>query len=727
MSSKVIFLALALVLSQLAINSPMHGQDTDWSKLSKVLDIKLNENRISEVVPSMTPTELAIANVDRSGLNSVSSQTADSSELFSQPPVKNGVGKVGEGVFVEYDGKLYPLKGFVQAPKRVAFTQKDKAELADWLSDEQKLVERFRTAQAVLRNLPANAPGAVRDKCINDVNTARKDLERNLDGRESAFSGLTSSRQLAEWFRLGRPVLDSDKQQVLVPTRVEDLNRPIGGAESAFATEGLNSVSNTTAATGNAAIVRNGNVNRRRPKFLLPAPADPNDLFYTPFVRPNASRLGLATEVASDSAASKALGFEDLYTSLRISPGFAAFYDTRTTADGFPIAALPTQRSATDGRTFFFGDKFQEVQLPTTLIWDTQTMSLGSQDNQVQLLVEANNHVENDELEIRHLYGRVWNTATTSVAAGKTQTLFGSNGLVPASLLQSTRLIGTSDLAEDNRVQIRVNRNFVASGRNLTYGVSIEDPLFSDFDNPNNTTALPRLPTIIGNVTLIGAHPVDRLQVGTMVRTVGLQDNATGAEFFESGWGLSLFGSKLLFDCDSSQLMMFGGICGGEGVGKYIQGVSHSAVFATGDIHVLESVGAFVGAQRRWVNQRGWVLNANLVYGYSMLDAPVGLVEPTTNNQLHHAFANLYVNTNNRFAYGLEWQWGRRETLGQQSGENSRLFFGFQITSQKPLNKASDIFIARGEQQITENALITDSQLYNARESRGSNAHLQGL
>ncbi|MFT7634277.1 MAG: hypothetical protein ACI87E_005336, partial [Mariniblastus sp.] len=416
----------------------------------------------------------------------------------------------------------------------------------------------------------------------------------------------------------------------------------------------------------------------------------------------------------------------------RATPSFGVAYDTRTTGKSFNIEKLPTERRDTDGQTTFSGGNFEEFELPTTLLVDTQAAHAGEsgRENQVQVHLEATNHQEVDKFQVEHAYVRVWTNTTTTIGAGKTVSLFGSNGLAPASIQQSTALIGSGDLGQNNRTQLRFQRNYAAEQSNVSWGVGMESPFQDDFQVDDAVaTKLQRWPTLTSNLTFRGANPGDILQLGSMIRNVGLQINATDEELFEACYGVSIFGSRVVRDSPTSISRLYGGFSGGKGVGQYIRGVSHSSVFHAGNIQILDSTGAYLGTQHRWINHRGWELSTNLVYGYAALETPGGgAVANETNNQLHHAWANLFVKTSDQLSYGVEWQYGRRETFADGNGENHRLFFGIQITSAPPSSpKTQKIFYGESSHSYQENALLTDTDLFNEREYRQSFAHRQGL
>ncbi|MEO1528287.1 MAG: hypothetical protein AAFX06_22930 [Planctomycetota bacterium] len=687
---------------------------------------------------------------------------------------RRNLGKPERRVYVQYKGIRYPLKGWALVENRDVSTG---ARIFDSISpDEQfqvqdELLELKQTRLALktraddLQDKVQSSDRTIKARAISIGGTFDVTTDDQMLGLMAERANLNEMRN-ATALRMSQvnarinelTLLRARGRPQLVAMRVDEYEPGFGTpgfqrSQSAVQTQatigGTRSIGgvNSNSPVSDSSIVQRGGFDFKRPKFSLPAPDNPNDLFYSPQTNSNATRMGLARMVRTDLFA-EVIDFTDIFANVRVTPSFGAFYDTRTVesedANSFNIGTIPTERLITDGQTTFVGSNdVNQVDLlaPTTVLVDTEVenavVPLIMREGQLQFMLEANNFRRFDDLSLRHLYARVWNKGTLSVLGGKTQSLFSIRGLAPAALDPDSQLIGTSDLGNENRVQFRLQRNFASEGRGYAWGIGIEDPLFTDFAVAETIgTTLRRWPTIASNMTFVGQNQIDRIQFASLIRSFGMQRSSDNTERWKTAWGLSAFASKgLLIDC-CSQTTIFLGVAGGEGVGNYINGVSTAAVFdsSTQSLTLLDGFGTYTGLKHHREMRNGWQLDANLAYGYATMNTIAGM-DDDSNEHLHQAWVNMFVRPNEQLAIGLEWQHGRRLTRADGNGDNNRFFFGIQLTTKAPADAESDAMTVGASNLMTFNGRVVrsaqqlsrDSQLFNDRESRSSYAHLQSL
>ena len=585
--------------------------------------------------------------------------------------------QAANGVYVEYNGKPLRLKGYSFQPRQEMVRREDVLRLQQSLQQEME----FFSQKAV--QVPGKRPQ------LADFD--REELNALRYRRELQFPNVpaTELKRIATASDLADDSIEMVPVILNLPTRNAPTNQRNQSAKALAAQHvGLATGRAANAATDgdpSTGVTDNDREIKLTP-FLLGVAPDANDVLYSPFFQTNQTRMGAAATLRGTAAAGIVGELENVSAALRVSPSFGVFYDTRTTDPNFNIAALQTSRQASDGQAAFADVDFESFAVPTTILFDTEAFNKAlpflGQSNQLQFFVEASNQVDNSELEFRNLYGRIWNTQELTVAAGKIQSLFSINGVAPASLAQATQLIGASNLFDQNRGQLRVQRHRLRHDGKITYGVAIEDFLNDDFDL-GGQQVLNRWPTMSAAVHFQGLDQANNLMLSSVFRNYGLQVLATGEEQFDLAWGLNMTFSRTVRQCHNLKGVLFGSIAGGDGVGSYISGVSRGAIFSAGNLDLIQSLGAYVGYRQQWVNRRGWFLDGNLAFGHSSMDLPGGSAGDL-NEELNQAWANLFVHTTDQVAVGVEWQWGRRETFGIGNGDNSRIFFGVQFTTKPP-------------------------------------------
>ncbi|TWU25331.1 hypothetical protein Pla52o_16300 [Novipirellula galeiformis] len=419
-------------------------------------------------------------------------------------------------------------------------------------------------------------------------------------------------------------------------------------------------------------------VARGKPELtLLPAPNDANDLFssHIGYAHP---RLGPGTQpyvyglfVGEDAD-------HDLWTRFKVLPSFGLFYDTGFVGTSFDVAQIDLGKSQKSGQTKFTGSEEDLIPVPFSLLLDNQLMEAFGLDDQVQIYVEANNHEVQDQVRLAHLYVRAWNLNRFSIGAGKSYSLFGVGGALPATIAQTGRLVGTGERDDSAKPgQLRMQRS--ALPNDFGWGIAVEDPFGDDFDIPANAARLTRWPTFTGNVVYLGEDELDSLQLSGIVRSLGFEAS-DGVEHFDTAWGLSAYGflgSQV--DNDSVQGFYLG-VAAGSGLGDYVAGIEKSAVFDGAGLTTLDSLGSYVGFKRQWVGANDIEYGVNAAYGYSGLESRTEMPDET-NQILKQAWLNFLIFPSQNVAVGLEYQFGRRETIDDQHGENHRILAMVALTT----------------------------------------------
>ncbi len=685
------------------------------------------QTQFAEVVAVDTESAINSLNRERAGKSSVERIKKDASR-----------------VYVSYDGRLYSLQGFAKVPLRDADGNLEREPLSP--QEEQIVSQRLfilNTALRLQRQAVQPLQAKLEEKKENfrfeSANQPKIDTHyADIQGLESQIALLDHTfamdhpniwndiRTLDDLLANGKPVLSIVRTDNVSTTRTLVRNED-GVVGIADADDSSQQEVKADAAT---AIYKGRRY--RRPQFLLPAPHDPNDLFYSPMLRDTDTRMGMA--LALEDTALNLAAPEDWYSKVRATPSFAAYYDTRTMANTFNVANVTTSRRATDGNTTFLGNAFNTVDLvPTTLAIDNQSpnmvIPLADEESQVQLYAEATNFRSVTQLDVRHLYVRVWNKGSLSIAAGKTWSMFSSNEISPTSLGAPNTLIGTAGVGGKSRNQFRLQREFTEKGlKSWGWGLGIEEGQTAGFTS-GTATALTRWPAVAGYVGIRGKEKLNQVQFTSLIRHFGAE-LPTGEEIFDTGWGIGLYSSALLYGCDDYRVASFAGVAGGSGLGNYLNGATIAALIQDSRIRTNAALGAYVGCKYLKTSQDGWQISSDIAYGYLSQEVEPAMAA-TENTHLHHFWANLFLKPNENVAVGCEWQYGRRLTNGAGNGENSRFFVGIHLTT-SPGKSIVRNLVQTTEKIVdgvsyAERHVATDRELFNASELRSSKAHLQRL
>jgi hypothetical protein len=434
-------------------------------------------------------------------------------------------------------------------------------------------------------------------------------------------------------------------------------------------------------------------------EYLLPFTVAPNDLFYEKGASYNTQRApdGLMIPLSDNSATNPVL-------QILGAPQGYLYYDTgfnqNVNVNGTNFAegvSLDSRRDHGAGQTFVFNNGGGSIQdfANFDLAANAQVMDIGG-GNSLQFFTAANNYFNNNQFSVSTIGVRAYNRTIGSVfegwslVAGAKQSIFGETAATPAGLLANRTLVGTVNRGLNNISQIGV----VAPLSDLiTWKFAVEDPVHAQPDvfyqsaAPGGFTRLNRWPTFATSIVLQDKATSNSLQLGALLRSNGFESNSTSEEFFETGWGLSA-----IAQFRSNNSMNFLGVAGGEGVGRYIQGIQYAAAanVTAGTIDSLRAAGAYIGRQTWWYDEcNNPIAVCNIAYGYSLMENP-DLVTLDPNRKLHQAWINYTRFIGDRLGVGLEWQYGFREVGSGNVGEDHRFTLVFSVRS-APTQKSTQV------------------------------------
>ena len=338
------------------------------------------------------------------------------------------------------------------------------------------------------------------------------------------------------------------------------------------------------------------------------------------------------------------------------------------------------------------------VLVPGKLSFDTQSRDLFSL-GQAQLLFDFYSP-SSQSLDLRYGLFRL-DTASESSARfliGKGPTMFGdmasspvtiNSGGLPVGMVSTYLSNGAAAGSYTGVSQVRYSQ-FLVKDR-IEIGASLEEQSLGDVLNGSNTFVLNRIPVVVGRVRWT---PDDTdfttFQLAGLYRqfTINSKDYS---DHSANGYGLSL---TARFKNDAQTDALFGGFAIGRGLGNYLVGGGPAAVVVgPTDVRTVGSLGTYGGVEHIWFTTES---GGNLVSTAAIAYLESDIATLSENYQLQQAWANLlWVSSNKSFAGGLEWQYGRRETVAGQNGDDNRIGlvmqinFGSKNAVSRPLNPAA--------------------------------------
>lgn len=380
-----------------------------------------------------------------------------------------------------------------------------------------------------------------------------------------------------------------------------------------------------------------------------------------------------------------------------VSPRGSIYYDTGFVSTASPESnfaenvSLSSRRDPAAGQTFFADTADAEtfpLRPELDVAMNAQAMDVGG-GNSLQFFSVLNNDLDNNSLDVSSMGARLYNRRLGSyfegwsLVAGLKQSVFGELAMTPSGVNQNRSLLGTVN-RRDNIAQFSVEAPY---SDYLSGKIGIEDPdhqqtdVFYGETFPPGVTKLNRYPTLATSLDLHDRAKINRLQLGGLVRSNGYEVNATQQEFFATGWGLSAIAQ---FSRGNSTNFL--GVVGGEGVGQYMEGIQYSVVSdpAINSIESISALGAYIGRSMWFYDERSKPIAAiNAAYGYS-LQEDTDIVGVDSNRKLHQTWINYTRFFGERLAVGVEYQYGYREVVSGDVGEDHRAMMVVSLRTSPP-------------------------------------------
>jgi hypothetical protein len=263
---------------------------------------------------------------------------------------------------------------------------------------------------------------------------------------------------------------------------------------------------------------------------------------------------------------------------------------------------------------------------------------------------------------LRHFYGQAWN-----FLIGQTYTAFMDIDAFP----DVADYQGPNGIVNRRQPQIRYTLPVYKRGNtNFQLFASIEQPE-GKLDTTTNDSGVDlstvnHVPDSIAGFRWEGT--LGHVQGSGLFRELSYEsDNGPSGDVF--GWGTTLAGALNVFEKDKFSAQ----VTYGKGVARYINDLSGEnldAALVNGRLEAVPVFAAMAGYTHQW-NDR-W--RSTISGGYVKVDAPSVLDRFTIDNTIY-ASANLMWHPTSSFRMGLEYLYGRKETLDGSERDAHRLNF----------------------------------------------------
>lgn len=330
-------------------------------------------------------------------------------------------------------------------------------------------------------------------------------------------------------------------------------------------------------------------------------------------------------------------------------------------ADFAKFASIPLDGSTADGKSSDFHAHIKNTRINMTGKTPTP---MGELKTFVEVDFFGNARgsdlvTNNHNLEIRQAYGQVG-----GLLAGQTWTNFADLAAWPESL----------DFGGPAGVTIMRQAQLRYSGKlddDLSYSVSLENP-FSDVNNGSGDTISghERVPDLVGAITKKGDW--GHVSARGVLRDISIENETTGADYSEFGYGVSLTSKLNIGEKDNLRLRA----SYGDGIGRYIYDVAVSgqgAGYNAGQLETQEVFSGYASYQHHWTD----TLRSNLMGGYTHIDNATSLVGTTDNETIASGHLNLIWQPLKQYKVGLEYMHGHRELDDGTEGQLDRLQASF--------------------------------------------------
>lgn len=159
-------------------------------------------------------------------------------------------------------------------------------------------------------------------------------------------------------------------------------------------------------------------------------------------------------------------------------------------------------------------------------------------------------------------------------------------------------------------------------------------------------------------------------QLGGMLRQLEIDDNSSGLDDTETGYGVSLSGKFVLGRDDLRWMAHYG-----DGMGRHLalNFANGAALTPDGKLEAIETLGGFA-AYRHWWSEK-W--RSTVAFGYIEADNPVRYTGEGVNESSWNAQVNLFYSPVPKLDFGIEYLTAEREIESGAQGQLNR----FQFTS----------------------------------------------
>jgi hypothetical protein len=384
--------------------------------------------------------------------------------------------------------------------------------------------------------------------------------------------------------------------------------------------------------------------------YFMPVPADPTSLFFDETKR-GENNLGDGSQVFNTGLLFRAA----------VTGSVQAWYDTGFVGAG---AEGSPETIEIDGTTPSRRGFFDMAEANATFKFDLQSSFEESEVEQVQAYLEP--IIQDGDITVRHVFGRA-KISTINVLAGKYWTAWGDEGTIPKSLLVDA--FPTGAIAEQTPAQLRFAVPF-ESGWVAT--MAIQEPTSDDFAVSTDAVDLQRAPELAGRLRYFD-DDFFSVSFGGLLRFMG-QETPNGDEDFTTGWGLSATARMRVVE--DGALMM--GVVGGQGISGAIVGMSDTfaaAPSANGELEALANYGMYGGFQYHWTD----FAYSTIAYGIAQGEG--NSIDEDETQTAQNGWINLIYRVSEGFAFGLEYQYGERELVNDDSGDNHRFSLVVALTA----------------------------------------------
>jgi hypothetical protein len=266
------------------------------------------------------------------------------------------------------------------------------------------------------------------------------------------------------------------------------------------------------------------------------------------------------------------------------------------------------------------------------------------------------------KFRVRHFYGQAWN-----FLLGQTYSAFQDIDVFPDVVDYQ----GPNAIVNRRQPQIRYTLPIYEEGDSkFLLFVSLEQPDakldIDDVEFTGDVSVVNHVPDSIAGFRWEGT--LGHVHGAGLFRGLSYEsDNGPSDDVF--GWGVTLAGALNVSEKDK----VSGQVTYGEGVARYINDLSGEnldAAIENGSLEAIPVFAAMAGYTRHWNDH--W--RSTVSGGYVKVDAPSTLDRFTIDHTIY-ASANLMWHPTSSFRMGLEYLYGRKETLDGSEREAHRFNF----------------------------------------------------